>query len=194
MIIDIESDGKELFVNAKLSKEDDKLLVEKHLAQYLISNIEPIYEFYLFLCDETWNVASKMIVYKGLWKQEQNKLNFSKYSSANEYYFYNQDKSKVMFASCFKIDKEDICPALRINSDQISKHSFLFLTKDSIDFSAEDIFKVLNIFQNKYGGNDWDNLKHFAKKHKIIPIQKWDNGSETSLRFFLYENLQLFRE
>ncbi|WP_171490528.1 hypothetical protein, partial [Acinetobacter soli] len=60
--------------------------------------------------------------------------------------------------------------------------------------NAEDIFKALNIFKNKYGGNDWDKLKDFSKKHKIIPIQRWDDGNETSLRFFLYDNIKLFKE
>jgi len=194
MIIDIESDENDLFLNAKLLTQDDKFLVERYLAQYLALNIDSKFEFYLFLCDEVWNTVSKMIIYKGLWKQKQNKCNFGKYNSSKEYCFYNNDKSKVMFASLFKIDKDDIDQAIKINSNQISKHSFIFLIKELVDFNVEDIFKALNIFKNKYGGNDWDKLKDFSKKHKIIPIQRWDDGNVTSLRFFLYDNIKIFKE
>lgn len=51
MIIDIESDENDLFLNAKLLTQDDKFLVERYLAQYLALNIDSKFEFYLFLCD-----------------------------------------------------------------------------------------------------------------------------------------------
>ena len=70
----------------KKGNDIDKFLVERYLAQYLALNIDSKFEFYLFLCDEVWNTVSKMIIYKGLWKQKQNKCNFGKYNSSKEYY------------------------------------------------------------------------------------------------------------
>ena len=98
-----------------------------------------------------------------------------------------------MFASCFKIFEDDIAQAIKINANQISKHSFLFLTEKPICFNTEDIFKALNISESKLGGNDWENLRKFSEIHKIVPIQKWEDGIEISLRFFLHDNIQILK-
>ena len=158
-----------------------------------MDNIKPTYEYYLFLCDETWSEASKSIMYKGLWKQEQNRLYFEKYNLAKEYSFFKNYNKQVMFASCFKIFEDDIAQAIKINANQISKHSFLFLTEKPICFNTEDIFKALNISESKLGGNDWENLRKFSEIHKIVPIQKWEDGIEISLRFFLHDNIQILK-
>ena len=61
----------------------------------------------------------------------------------------------------------------------------------NITSKKEDIFKALNISESKLGGNDWENLRKFSEIHKIVPIQKWEDGIEISLRFFLHDNIQI---
>ena len=139
MIINVELANNELFIDAMLSNDGDKSLIEKKIANYLVDNIKPTYEYYLFLCDETWSEASKSIMYKGLWKQEQNRLYFEKYNLAKEYSFFKNDNKQVMFASCFKIFEDDIAQAIKINANQISKHSFLFLTENGAFYCIKKI-------------------------------------------------------
>lgn len=189
MIINTEFDflKRELFLNVEDSGNNvDEM--ESSISEYIGCRIKPEYKIYLFLCDETWALNSKQVVYKKLWKQEYNKGHFFRYSENKEQIFYNNAKDKVMFATFFELFHEDLCSAIKINAEQFVKHSFIFLSKEEPKFTITDIFLSLGITDEIYLGNNWIELIDFAKKNEIIVVQKWQGGNGLSLRFFLFDD------
>lgn len=186
MTIDIEIDENEVFISTR-SISNNIEDMENKIAEYMNDNIDLDYNFYLFLCDETWSNNSKLVLYKGLWKQDYNRDAFGKSSFNADYEFYSSDKKKVMFATFFELSRDDLFSAIKVNADQFSKHSFIFLSKKTPIFSVQDVFDTLGIKDDKYLGNNWDELVKFSCEHAIIPIQKWQGADELSLRLFLFD-------
>lgn len=196
MIIETELDtkSKELFVTFK-GEINNTHLLRNEVVNYFNENLNSKFKLYFFLSDNTWSYNSKRMCYIGLWKQRFIKESFGKYAENIETKFLNKDETKVLFATYFKIDLEDLVLAIENNATINAGHSFIFLSISKPEINVSEIFDSLGISDDKYFGNNWESIIKCLHSYKCIPVQKWSDSKELSLRFFLNDEVfELFNK
>jgi hypothetical protein len=192
MTIRIEKEDGYFFL---ISSEKSSEYMKRELADKLEDLIENKYKCYLFLCDDIWQPATKIVRHLKLKKRPSMKFFFEQHTSVEEFEFFNSTQSAVMFACVIELQSTELTLGIEYCASNTHGHSFLCVQRsDNFSFpSVRDICNYSEILSDSHSVINWERLVEFMKNYEITPLQKWSDSYECSLKFYNLDLLNIFK-